>query len=741
MADGMRGMDRTPRADTRVRRNAQQLAGSADLMFSGALTVDGDGYIVLVLAGSSGLSQSVAGLTIDLDSTPGLVLGAGGIKALVQDVIAIDASGIKLTFGTGLQSDTGTLKTKDSEILHDSLSGYDADEHIDWTDATENLLTTGLGTFGTVNLTTNTALLQSDGTTLLADDGTGNLFLGADAFNNNSGLYNVGIGYQAGYNNNNTTGDEGRYNTYVGYQSGYGATSDTKNTSYFSTAMGSLTLSANTTGYFNTAMGSSVLRANTTGFYNSAMGLAALANNTTGSYNSTAGALTLNSNTTGSSNTAIGWSALQNNTTGPDNSAMGALALNLNITGYSNSAMGALALNQNTTGYYNSAMGSSALRANTTGYRNSAMGAFVLRVNTTGYFNSAMGTLALFNLKPTSKAVTVFADNGDGKTRVTSVGHGQSNGTIIQISGTTNYNGPWTIEQVAADTLVIDETFVADEATGWWGIASEGRRNIAIGAYAGYRQTTISERLFIDSRQRANAAEELTHAIIYGIMAAAPADQELYLNADVFLKADNRKIHFGAANDASIYYDGTDLWIDSHLVGTGSLKVGVAANHTEIKPDGDLIFVGTAGLPYGSCYGNHIGWSQANAVQNTWYNVSDVDMNDGQLHRVTHDGSGKLTVTDPGRYLISWSCCFEDNVANDHIEVGVEINGGGSAEAAGQGHLENKFASEEEHLSSSCIFDLADNATIEVAIRTTDAGTPTISIQAINITCTHIGGT
>lgn len=143
---------------------------------------------------------------------------------------------------------------------------------------------------------------------------------------------------------------------------------------------------------------------------------------------------------------------------------------------------------------------------------------------------------------------------------------------------------------------------------------------------------------------------------------------------------------------------------------------------------------------FGSCYGNHIGWSQASAVQNTWYNISDSDMLTGNLHRVTHDGNGKLTIVKAGHYLIGWGCCFEDDVANDHIEVGIEVSGGGTAEGDGQGHLENKFASEQEHLSSSLILYLDADDTIEVAIRTTDAVTPTISVQAVNLTCKQISG-
>ena len=149
---------------------------------------------------------------------------------------------------------------------------------------------------------------------------------------------------------------------------------------------------------------------------------------------------------------------------------------------------------------------------------------------------------------------------------------------------------------------------------------------------------------------------------------------------------------------------------------------------------GDLLFSGdSAGLSYGHCYGNHIAWVQV-AAQNTWYNIADADIADGQLHDVAHDGNGMLTIAPAGKCLVTWSLCFQDDKANDHLEVGVEVSSSGAADPAGQGHSENKFAGQEEHLGSSAILDLAAGATLQLAIRTTDAApAPTIDVQAINL--------
>jgi len=216
-----------------------------------------------------------------------------------------------------------------------------------------------------------------------------------------------------------------------------------------------------------------------------------------------------------------------------------------------------------------------------------------------------------------------------------------------------------------------------------------------------------------------------------------------------FIKRSNSHMALGnQAPQARFHIDGdadeVQLRVDGHgTQNADAIQFGDpdGGNYSAFEHDGSLVFHGEAGLPSGSCYGNHIGWLQANAVQNTWYNISDADMLDGLLHYVTHDGNGKLTVTYAGRYRVGYSICFEDDVANDHIETGIEVSGSGSAEGPGQSHVENKFANEEEHLGSTGDLDLGAGATIEITIRTTDAVTPDIAVQALNIWVGMIGGT
>ena len=68
-----------------------------------------------------------------------------------------------------------------------------------------------------------------------------------------------------------------------------------------------------------------------------------------------------------------------------------------------------------------------------------------------------------------SGSITAFADAGAGMVTVTSSAHGLVEGDSVTISGTTSYNGTFTISNVATNTFDIRDTWVADDATGTWG--------------------------------------------------------------------------------------------------------------------------------------------------------------------------------------------------------------------------------------------------------------------------------
>lgn len=135
--------------------------------------------------------------------------------------------------------------------------------------------------------------------------------------------------------------------------------------------------------------------------------------------------------------------------------------------------------------------------------------------------------------------------------------------------------------------------------------------------------------------------------------------------------------------------------------------------------------------PHGSFWGNEIAWTQSNAVQNTWYKISDSDLTTGQLREVTHDGSGKLTVNKSGIYHCLWSITSEISLINQHVQTTFSINGTETNDSIN--HYESFGASKQFPVSGHAILSLSPNDTVQVSIRTTDVGTPDISVDHLNV--------
>jgi len=214
--------------------------------------------------------------------------------------------------------------------------------------------------------------------------------------------------------------------------------------------------------------------------------------------------------TIGTSNVAIGEGSMIDNTEGIDNVAIGQNALSKNTTGDYNFALGRNALTANTTGSRNTAIGRSALVSNVTTQENVAIGYFSLK-NCLNSNNVAIGTNSGFTLSSGRRNTFIGDSAGYGTGADPDENTGIGRRALFSIQG--NYNTA--VGHIAGNALT----------------SAEGC--IFLGRAAGARQTTTSNLLIIDNQLRADAATELTNSIIYGTMAAAPANQDLRINAQV----------------------------------------------------------------------------------------------------------------------------------------------------------------------------------------------------------------
>jgi len=256
------------------------------------------------------------------------------------------------------------------------------------------------------------------------------------------------------------------------------------------------------------------LNATATSFRNTGVGALALGNLTDGQFNTGIGYTALYSVTTGDFNVGVGYWAGINIETGSNNLAIGSQALFTNITGSNNLAIGNNSLFI-TTGASNVALGNYGGRGITSGTYNLAIGYYSIGGATTGSGNIGIGYSAL------------RYGSGSGAANV-AIGReaGKSSGAPILNRNTLigGYSGR-VIVTGSDDNVAIGYMS---------GYNIAGDRNVFLGHKAGYYETG-SDKLFIDNAQRASEADARTKALIYGVFAAAVADQDLIINADIGL--------------------------------------------------------------------------------------------------------------------------------------------------------------------------------------------------------------
>ncbi|WP_428661626.1 tail fiber domain-containing protein [Runella sp.] len=260
---------------------------------------------------------------------------------------------------------------------------------------------------------------------------------------------------------------------------------------------GSITLtpkgiSSNSTANFynNMALGRSALRNNNPGTtHNAAVGAFTLFSNTAGNYNTALGTEALYSNVANSGSTAVGYRAMNyadNRATGITtyNTALGNYALQGSSTpsaniGIKNTAIGFQVLMQNTSGQENTGSGYQALKENLTGEFNTASGAYSMLKSANSSANTAAGSQALYNHSNQSNEAIGYRALYNSK-------YSESNVAV----------GSRAMMQVDSLTSPFMNVAVGYSALYGYGLAGTGKfkgiRNVALGAYAAYQDTSGS---------------------------------------------------------------------------------------------------------------------------------------------------------------------------------------------------------------------------------------------------------
>jgi hypothetical protein len=172
-------------------------------------------------------------------------------------------------------------------------------------------------------------------------------------------------------------------------------------------------------------------------------------------------------------------------------------------------------------------------------------------------------------------------------------------------------------------------------------------------------------------------------------------------NASLYVRADNEKVFFGAADDASLTYDGTNLVVNPKVVGTGSLymdgrfdlrhgddtRLVLGVNAGLGGVGNNSIFIGntagyTAGYTNTGTYNIGIGyWAMGRAQVGATYNIA---IGDQALWGISGTAARNIAIGwNAGKYISAQS----DNVLIGHVAGINSSTGTGRNTAVGASSL------------------------------------------------------
>jgi len=207
--------------------------------------------------------------------------------------------------------------------------------------------------------------------------------------------------------------------------------------------------------------------------------------------------------------------------------------------------------------------------------------------------------------------------------------------------------------------------------------------------------------------------------------------------------------------DNAVYIDmGGDGYVDIaadtavRVFGVLQAGDGGTTNYVDISATGDQIFVGSAGLAYGSMYTN-TEIAVTFVAANTFYEIDAAQAwMTGKVHNCTF-ADPNITVTNAGTYLITYTISAHVDASGEEIEIGIMIDsdntdgpahGAAGVQLEGRSHRIYSNSNDEGHQSGTAIIQLAAGQTISLAARDVDNDGDELGVEHGNMTVVQIAG-
>jgi len=207
-------------------------------------------------------------------------------------------------------------------------------------------------------------------------------------------------------------------------------------------------------------------------------------------------------------------------------------------------------------------------------------------------------------------------------------------------------------------------------------------------------------------------------------------------NVSIGHAAPTAKLHVVGTSDTEQLLVQSNATQNDDVAQIGDVSAG---NYTSIQDDGDVRFVGTAGLPYGSLY-LHEGTSNVDisAVGQGVY-VKITGLTTGLLNNVTIN-SDAFNVGTVGVYKIDWQISGDSQGLNKDYEVDIFVNG--VEQEDGSSRREFAAVASLGSMSGSGLIDITNTGhDIDLRMKEVGAGAGTdFDIFNMNFNVLHIGG-
>ena len=229
---------------------------------------------------------------------------------------------------------------------------------------------------------------------------------------------------------------------------------------------------------------------------------------------------------------------------------------------------------------------------------------------------------------------------------------------------------------------------------------------------------------------------------VYGKVTLSPQDEDIdtligigvYGNATGNAKCVQKCIGiYGTASGGDTNFAG--IFEGITLLGDGG-----TTNYVDISATGDVVFVGSAGLPFGEIYARDNTATTSTSTTKTQILIFDTD---GQSNNMTSvNAQGHIVVVKAGKYKIDTSISIKNSSGAAHV-INVEMYKNNGATVFNNIHAGRNLGtgSDVGNLTMSGLVDLAVDDTIEIWITSDSASARNVTVEDIDFSAIQTGGT